>query len=61
LKSIYFSAKPSVYKFPRKDFALQFLPADHIPPAFEKLKEKSTDEKTQEIMQYQHGVSSTNP
>jgi hypothetical protein len=38
--------------FLRKVFSLPFLPADHIPPAFEKLKEKSTDEKTQEIMQY---------
>jgi hypothetical protein len=38
--------------FLRKVFGLPFLPADHIPPAFEKLKEKSTDEKTQEIMQY---------
>jgi hypothetical protein len=44
--------RDSVYKFPRKVFALPFLPSDHIPPAFEKLKEKSTDEKTQEIMQY---------
>ena len=42
----------TVYKFLRKVFALPFLPADHIPPAFEKLKKKSTDEKTQENMKY---------
>jgi hypothetical protein len=42
----------TAYKFLRKVFALPFLLADHIPPAFEKLKEKATDEKTQEVMQY---------
>jgi hypothetical protein len=42
----------TAYKFLRKVFTLPFLPADHIPPAFEKLKEKATDEKTQEVMQY---------
>jgi hypothetical protein len=47
-----YNERDSVYTFLRKVFALPFLPAEHTPPAFEKLKEKSTDEKTQEIMQY---------
>ena len=42
----------AVYRYVRKLMALPFLPAEHISPAFELLKEQATTEKLKELVDY---------
>ena len=47
-----YSEKDEVYKFVRKLFALPFLPAEHILPTFQKLREKATGDQIEALMDY---------
>lgn len=47
-----YNQKDSVHKFIRKLLALPFLPAEHIPAAFQKLQEKATQPQLQELTSY---------
>lgn len=51
-----YNSHDDVYKFLRQVFALPFLPADHIPVAFNTLKEKATTQQLQSVMNYIQGT-----
>jgi len=51
-----YNSRDDVYKFLRQVFALPFLPADHIPVAFNTLKEKATTQQLQSVMNYIQGT-----
>jgi hypothetical protein len=51
-----YNSRDDVYKFLRQVFVLPFLPADHMPVAFNTLKEKATTQQLQSVTNYIQGT-----
>ncbi|KAH3793873.1 hypothetical protein DPMN_147396 [Dreissena polymorpha] len=47
-----YSQRDTVFTFVRKVMSIPFLPAEHVEPAIMRLKEKTTDERLADLLEY---------